>query len=90
MNLSVNLMPEAPVSELVSLAKMAEELGYRRVWVYDEGLAMRDVYVTMTAIAAATTKVQISTSSAEDGHFLGSVLGAPLPSAPWPLTVLSR
>jgi 5,10-methylenetetrahydromethanopterin reductase len=61
MNLSVNLMPEAPVSELVSLAKMAEELGYRRVWVYDEGLAMRDVYVTMTAIAAATTKVQIGT-----------------------------
>jgi 5,10-methylenetetrahydromethanopterin reductase len=61
MNLSVNLMPEAPVSELVTLAKTAEELGFHRIWVYDEGLAMRDVYVTMTAIAAATSAVHIGT-----------------------------
>jgi 5,10-methylenetetrahydromethanopterin reductase len=61
MNISVNLMPEAPVGVLVDLAKTAEELGFARVWVYDEGLAMRDVYVAMTAIAAATTTVHIGT-----------------------------
>jgi 5,10-methylenetetrahydromethanopterin reductase len=61
MKLSINLMPEAPVGVLVGLAKTAEELGYDRVWVYDEGLAMRDVYVTMTAIAAATSNVSIGT-----------------------------
>lgn len=61
MKISVNLMPEAPVGVLVGLAKTAEELGYERVWVYDEGLAMRDVYVTLTAIACATSKVSIGT-----------------------------
>ena len=61
MKIGINLMPEAPVSDLVVLARIAEELGFARVWVYDEGLAMRDVYVTMTAIAAATSKVHVGT-----------------------------
>jgi 5,10-methylenetetrahydromethanopterin reductase len=61
MNISVNLMPEASAGVLVEMAKTAEELGFARVWVYDEGLAMRDVYVTMAAIAMATTTVHIGT-----------------------------
>ena len=56
---SVNLMPEAPVARLVELAVEAERLGYRRCWVYDEGLAARDVYVTLTAIAIATEQILI-------------------------------
>lgn len=56
---SINLMPEAAVSDLVAIAVEAEGLGFRRIWVYDEGLAARDVYVTMTAIAAATSTVHI-------------------------------
>ncbi len=56
---SVNLIPEAPVSEIVALARQAEALGYDRCWVYDEGLATRDVYVTLTAIAQATSTVRI-------------------------------
>jgi 5,10-methylenetetrahydromethanopterin reductase len=56
---SVNLIPEAPVEEMVRLAQRAESLGYERVWVYDEGLATRDVHVTMTAIALATDRVLI-------------------------------
>ena len=55
----VNLMPDAPVSELVELAVLAERLGLRRCWVYDEGLATRDVYVTLTAIALATSSIRI-------------------------------
>lgn len=57
--LSVNLMPEAPVGELVELAVLAESLGYRRCWVYDEGLVTRDVYVTLAAIAGATSTIRI-------------------------------
>ena len=54
---SVNLMPDAPVRDVVDLAVLAEELGYSRCWVYDEGLVTRDVYVTLTAIAAATGRI---------------------------------
>jgi 5,10-methylenetetrahydromethanopterin reductase len=56
---SVNLMPEASVAEIVDLAVLAERLGYDRCWVYDEGLATRDVYVTMTAIAGATRRIEV-------------------------------
>ncbi|MCH2621917.1 MAG: LLM class flavin-dependent oxidoreductase, partial [Acidimicrobiales bacterium] len=54
---SVNLIPEAPVSVIRELAVRAEELGYRRCWVYDEGLATRDVYVTLAAILQATSRL---------------------------------
>jgi 5,10-methylenetetrahydromethanopterin reductase len=57
--LSVNLMPEAPISDVVELAMLAEEIGCARCWVYDEGLVTRDVYVTLTAIAANTSRIPI-------------------------------
>ncbi len=52
-------MPEAPVADIVELAVLAEHLGYDRCWVYDEGLATRDVYVTLTAIALATGRMEV-------------------------------
>ena len=55
--LSVGLMPKGPVAEVADLAILAEGLGYRRCWVYDEGLVTRDVYVTLTAIALATERI---------------------------------
>lgn len=58
---SVNIIPEGPIPELVALGVLAEELGYQRCWVYDEGLATRDVYITLAAIAAATTTLQLGT-----------------------------
>lgn len=54
-------MPERPVGQLVELARHAEALGYERIWIPDEGLAGRDCYVTLAAIAAATTRVRIGT-----------------------------
>ena len=36
---SVNLIPEAPVEQMVMLARRAESLGFDRCWVYDEGRA---------------------------------------------------
>jgi 5,10-methylenetetrahydromethanopterin reductase len=58
---SVNLIPEAPIADIVRLAQLAENLGFNRCWVYDEGLATRDVYVTLTAIAAATESIKLGT-----------------------------
>lgn len=55
--LSVNLMPEGPVARVVELAVLAERLGCRRCWVYDEGVHTRDVYVTLAAIAAETDRI---------------------------------
>ena len=55
--LSVNLMPEGPIGQVVELARLAEASGYRRCWVYDEGVHTRDVYVTLAAIAGATERV---------------------------------
>ena len=59
MKLSLNVIPECPLGEIVELAVRAESLGFDRCWVYDEGLATRDVHVTMAAIGAATTMLQI-------------------------------
>lgn len=58
---SINVIPEGPIADVVDLAVTAERQGFDRCWVYDEGLAARDVYVTMTAIAAATTTLQLGT-----------------------------
>jgi 5,10-methylenetetrahydromethanopterin reductase len=56
---AVNLIPEAPVASIVELAQHAEQRGFERCWVYDEGLAARDVYVTLTAIAVATNTIRL-------------------------------
>ncbi len=54
-------MPVTSITRLVELAQIAEKLGYSRVWVPDEGLASRDVFVTMAAMAQATTTIKIGT-----------------------------
>ena len=56
---ALNVMPHGSIERTVELARLAETLGYERCWVYDEGLAARDVYVTMTAIALATASLEI-------------------------------
>ena len=48
---SINVIPEAPIAAMVEIATRAEALGFDRCWVYDEGLATRDLYVTLSAIA---------------------------------------
>ena len=60
MELGVQLFPKAPVRTLVALARRAEALGYRAVWVADEGFA-QDPYVALTAIAAETASIRLGT-----------------------------
>ena len=57
--LSCLVVPEAPVASIVEIAKAAEAVGCRRVWIPDEGLAARDCYVTLAAIAAATDRIEL-------------------------------
>ena len=54
-----NVLPHGPIERTTELARLAETLGYERCWVYDEGLAASDVYVTMAAIATATASLEI-------------------------------
>ncbi|MGI9604989.1 MAG: LLM class flavin-dependent oxidoreductase [Acidimicrobiales bacterium] len=56
---SINVIPEAPITSMVDIATRAETLGFDRCWVYDEGLATRDLYVTLSAIANASSRLQV-------------------------------
>jgi 5,10-methylenetetrahydromethanopterin reductase len=55
------LQPVRAARESARLARLAEDLGCSSVWVADEGLSGRDVFVTMTAIAAATSGARVGT-----------------------------
>ncbi|MEC8503447.1 MAG: LLM class flavin-dependent oxidoreductase, partial [Actinomycetota bacterium] len=59
MNWSVNLMAKAPIGEIVELAVLAEQMGYDRCWLFDEGVMTRDVFVTLAAIAERTSTIKI-------------------------------
>ncbi len=52
-------MAKAPVGEIVDLAVLAEEMGYDRCWLFDEGVMTRDVFVTLAAIAERTSTIKI-------------------------------
>lgn len=54
----LRVVPHFPVSQIVRSARAIESWGYDAVWVCDEGFT-RDVYVTMTAIAAATERLHV-------------------------------
>ena len=55
------VMPEGPVELVVEAAVAAERLGCSRVWIPDEGLAARECWVTLGAVAAATETVEVGT-----------------------------
>lgn len=55
------IMPEGPAPAVIAVAKEAERLGFRRLWIPDEGLAARECWVLLGAIAQATTNIGIGT-----------------------------
>jgi 5,10-methylenetetrahydromethanopterin reductase len=57
----INIFLELPVQEMTKIACEAEDLGFEKCWVYDEGLITRDPYLTLAAIAASTTTMQLGT-----------------------------
>jgi len=55
----VNLMPDLPVDRVAQLGAFAEDSGFDRCWLFDEGLATRDLYVTLTALALSTWRIHL-------------------------------
>jgi 5,10-methylenetetrahydromethanopterin reductase len=54
------LLPSIPVAGLAATARRAEALGYDDLWVADERF-FREVYTTLGACAAATTRLRLGT-----------------------------
>ena len=52
-------MVKVPVGEIVELAVLAEQMGYDRCWLYEEGVMPRVVIVTLAAIAGRPSTVEI-------------------------------
>lgn len=57
--LGIALVSDRPVDELVSLALVAETVGFSDVWLTDLQLTRRDVYISLGAMAAATERVRL-------------------------------
>ena len=53
-----------PSIDLPGHAKIAERLGYERVWVYDSPALYGDVWVTLSRIAEATDRIGVATGVA--------------------------
>jgi 5,10-methylenetetrahydromethanopterin reductase len=47
----------APGSRTADYARLAESLGYRRIWLYDSPAIYRDVWVTLAEVALATRRI---------------------------------
>lgn len=55
----VGLLPDDSARAVAALARRAEEAGFDRCWLYDEGLATRELYVCLTAVALATDRIRM-------------------------------
>ena len=52
----------APGPNTVEHAKIAESLGYHRVWLYDSPALWQDIWARMAQVAEHTTRVQLGTA----------------------------
>jgi len=48
-----------PGPRIVEYARLAESLGYRRIWLYDSPLLYPDVWMTLVRVAEATSRIGI-------------------------------
>jgi len=55
----VGIVNNQPVPEVVRQAQLAEALGYETVWITDSHLICRELWVTLTACALATSRVKL-------------------------------
>jgi 5,10-methylenetetrahydromethanopterin reductase len=57
----VGIFPTQPLSKMIQLSKLAEELGFSHLWVGDSHLIWREAYVNLTAAALNTVNVKLGT-----------------------------
>ncbi len=60
--LSVGFYQSGPLQELVRLATLTESLGFDGLWLNDAQCRWRDVYVSLGAIAASTSRIVLGPS----------------------------
>ena len=58
MRFGIGLIGEHPPARMIQLVKLAEDLGFDRLWLTDERFH-RDVYVNMTIAACHTERIGI-------------------------------
>lgn len=59
MEISISIMPSGDISDIALIAQVAENIGYTKCWINDEGLVANDPYVTLAAIALTTKKMNL-------------------------------
>jgi len=59
--ISLGLFPIEPPSRTLALTRIAEELGYSCVWIGDSQMIWREAFVTLGALAQATSRIGLAT-----------------------------
>ncbi len=58
MKTAITMNPDAPTDKLIETIQLAEDLDFVYAYIADQGFS-RDVYVTLTALARATRRIQL-------------------------------
>jgi 5,10-methylenetetrahydromethanopterin reductase len=56
---TVSFQQSGPISEIVRIAQLAESLGFDGLWLNDAQSHWREVYVSLGAIGAATSRIEL-------------------------------
>ena len=59
--LGIALWGTQPMPELIEQVRLAERLGFESVWVIDSQLICRDIFVTLAACLASTSRISLAT-----------------------------
>ncbi len=59
--LGIALWGTQPIQRLIEQVQIAERLGLESVWVIDSQLLCRDIFVTLTACLASTSRISLAT-----------------------------
>jgi 5,10-methylenetetrahydromethanopterin reductase len=59
MRFDVGILASEPVPEIVRQVQLAEALGYDTAWITDTHLVCRELWVTLAACAAATSRIRL-------------------------------
>src|SRR4029453_17976188 len=59
MRFDVGILATEPVGDIVRQVKLAESLGYDTAWIADTHLVCRELWVTLGACAAATSRIRL-------------------------------
>lgn len=59
MEISIGICPGP---DAVRLARLAEELGYRRAWMYDSAALYEDIWINLANVVQATDRLEVGTA----------------------------